>query len=154
MLYESNSIDCCLWKGMQRHQHSPSLSTSFSTQRSARRSTSKKHIIHSWPHNLEQWEERYLKESLAWELLQVEEYNEHWVPFYLLCTPCHLNYTVVAKTETIEEDSRWTEFRGIREGCKKSKWKFKMAFAMKGGGLEGVSFAIKLFWKMIFLKTI
>ena len=34
-----------------------------------------------------------------------------------------------------------------REGCKKSKWKFKMAFAMKGGegGLEGVSFAIKLF---------
>ena len=33
----------------------------------------------------------------------------------------------------------------IREGCGKSKWKFKMAFAMKGGGLEGVSFAIKLF---------
>ena len=34
----------------------------------------------------------------------------------------------------------------LREGCKKSKWKFKMAFAMKGGGgLEGVSFAIKLF---------
>ena len=44
----------------------------------------------------------------------------------------------------------------IREVCRKSKWKFKMAFAMKGGegGLEGVSFAIKLFWKMIFLKTI
>ena len=37
--------------------------------------------------------------------------------------------------------------RHIREGCQKSKWKFKMAFAMKGGGggLEGVSFAIKLF---------
>ena len=24
----------------------------------------------------------------------------------------------------------------IREGFKKSKWKFKMAFAMKGGGVE------------------
>ena len=24
----------------------------------------------------------------------------------------------------------------IREGCGKSKWKFKMAFAMKGGGVE------------------
>ena len=24
----------------------------------------------------------------------------------------------------------------IREGFKKSKWKFKMVFAMKGGGLE------------------
>ena len=35
----------------------------------------------------------------------------------------------------------------VREVCGKSKWKFKMAFAMKGrgGGLEGVSFAIKLF---------
>ena len=33
----------------------------------------------------------------------------------------------------------------IREGCKKSKWKFKMAFPIKGGGLKGVSFAIKLF---------
>ena len=25
----------------------------------------------------------------------------------------------------------------VREGCKKSKWKFKMAFAMKGGGSRG-----------------
>ena len=25
----------------------------------------------------------------------------------------------------------------IREVCKKSKWKFKMAFAMKGGGSRG-----------------
>ena len=34
----------------------------------------------------------------------------------------------------------------VREVPGKSKWKFKMAFAMKGGeGLEGVSFAIKLF---------
>ena len=34
----------------------------------------------------------------------------------------------------------------FREGFKKSKWKFKMAFAMKGGeGLEGVSSAIYLF---------
>jgi len=24
----------------------------------------------------------------------------------------------------------------IREGCGKSKWKFKMAFAMKGGGVS------------------
>ena len=33
----------------------------------------------------------------------------------------------------------------IRDGFKKSKWKFKMAFAMKGGGLEGVSSAKYLF---------
>ena len=33
----------------------------------------------------------------------------------------------------------------VREGFKKSKWKFKMAFAMKGGGLKGVSSATYLF---------
>ena len=34
----------------------------------------------------------------------------------------------------------------LREGCGKSKWKFKMAFAMKGGGgLEGVLSATYLF---------
>ena len=33
----------------------------------------------------------------------------------------------------------------IRDGSKKSKGKFKMAFAMKGGGLEGVSSATYLF---------
>ena len=37
---------------------------------------------------------------------EVETYNEHWLPYYLLCTPCHLNYTVIAKTEDIEDDSR------------------------------------------------
>ena len=37
---------------------------------------------------------------------EVEGYNEHWLPYYLLCTPCHLNYTVIAKTEDIQEDSR------------------------------------------------
>ena len=37
---------------------------------------------------------------------EVETYNEHWLPYYLLCTPCHLNYTVIARTEEIEDDSR------------------------------------------------
>jgi hypothetical protein len=34
------------------------------------------------------------------------KYNEHWLPYYLLCTPCHLNYTIIAKMDTIEDDSR------------------------------------------------
>ena len=38
---------------------------------------------------------------------EVEDYNEHWLPYYLLCTPCHLNYTIIAKTEDIKEDSRY-----------------------------------------------
>ena len=45
------------------------------------------------------------------------------------------------------------KFSYIRDGVKKSKWKFKMAFAMKGGGSRGVSSATYLFWKMIFVKN-
>ena len=33
--------------------------------------------------------------------------------------------TIVVKVETV-----------VREVCRKSKWKFKMAFAMKGGGVS------------------
>ena len=41
----------------------------------------------------------------------------------------------------------------LREVCGKSKRKFKMAFAMKGGGLEGVASATYLFWKIFFVKN-
>ena len=49
--------------------------------------------------------------------------------------------TVLQKASALIGDS-------LREGCGKSKWKFKMAFAMKGGeglDLEGVSIATYLF---------
>ena len=51
------------------------------------------------------------------------------------------------KENTTKKAGRDLRMKGklVREGFKKSKWKFKMAFAMKGGGLEGVSSAIYLF---------
>ena len=36
----------------------------------------------------------------------VATYNEHWLPYFLLCTPCHVQYNIIGKTETINEDSR------------------------------------------------
>ena len=36
----------------------------------------------------------------------VAKYNSHWLPIHLLCRPCSFPYTIVAKTETIERDSR------------------------------------------------
>ena len=33
-------------------------------------------------------------------------YNIHWIPIHILCRPCSLHYTIVAKTETIGRDSR------------------------------------------------
>ena len=46
----------------------------------------------------------------------------------------------------LDEDSKVK----VREVCGKSKWKFKMAFAMKGGGVSSVTY---LFLKMIFIKN-
>ena len=45
----------------------------------------------------------------------VAGYNSHWLPVHLLCRPCNLLYTIVAKTETIERDSRKnTHFQFIK----------------------------------------
>ncbi|KAK7058763.1 hypothetical protein SK128_006559 [Halocaridina rubra] len=42
--------------------------------------------------------------------------NEHWVPFYTLCRPCQIDYDVIVKTETFEEDSeRFLELIGAPE---------------------------------------
>jgi len=42
-------------------------------------------------------------------LVATEEakYNIHWLPIHLLCRPCSLHYTIIAKTETIDRDSRF-----------------------------------------------
>ena len=41
----------------------------------------------------------------------------------------------------------------LREGCRKSKWKFKMAFAMKGGVSRGSRVPYTYFEKWFLLKT-
>ena len=43
-------------------------------------------------------------------------------------------FLFLGKVHINNEISRRDQFR---EGCRKSKWKFKMAFAMKGGGSRG-----------------
>ena len=46
-------------------------------------------------------------------LVATEEanYNIHWLPIHLLCRPCSLHYTIIAKTETIDRDSRKFAFK-------------------------------------------
>jgi len=35
------------------------------------------------------------------------DYNIHWLPIHILCRPCSLHYTIIAKTETSDRDSRF-----------------------------------------------
>ncbi|XP_055375671.1 carbohydrate sulfotransferase 11 isoform X2 [Condylostylus longicornis] len=34
-------------------------------------------------------------------------FDEHWTPMYSFCTPCSINYTLIAKTETFQRDSEY-----------------------------------------------
>ena len=34
------------------------------------------------------------------------QFNSHWYPIYMLCMPCHIDYTIIGKMDTIETDSK------------------------------------------------
>merc|ERR1712098_978447 len=36
---------------------------------------------------------------------KVTTMNEHWMPVYNLCMPCHINYNIIGRKETMKEDS-------------------------------------------------
>ncbi|KAK7086393.1 hypothetical protein SK128_021996 [Halocaridina rubra] len=46
----------------------------------------------------------------------VEEYDEHWRPIFLLCTPCHIRYDIIAKMETLSRDADFILYhRGLSD---------------------------------------
>lgn len=34
-------------------------------------------------------------------------FDEHWSPIYSFCTPCSINYTMIAKVETFQRDTEY-----------------------------------------------
>lgn len=36
-----------------------------------------------------------------------QRFDEHWSPIYTFCTPCSINYTLIAKMETFQRDSEY-----------------------------------------------
>ena len=42
---------------------------------------------------------------------KVENYNDHWLPYWLHCHFCHQGYQVVGRFETIVEDTKYIEGR-------------------------------------------
>ena len=37
----------------------------------------------------------------------VDDFNDHWIPFHLSCTPCSINYSSILHLETFERDFRY-----------------------------------------------
>ncbi|KAK4318721.1 hypothetical protein Pmani_010293 [Petrolisthes manimaculis] len=52
----------------------------------------------------------------------VEEYDEHWRPISLLCTPCHVRYDVIAKMETLGRDSDFILYHRGLAGVTHIEW--------------------------------
>ncbi|XP_011315535.1 carbohydrate sulfotransferase 11 [Fopius arisanus] len=51
--------------------------------------------------------------------------DDHWMPYYLYCTPCTINYTIIAKVETLNEDQIFAiEKMGLSNKIKPA-WKHK-----------------------------
>jgi len=71
-----------------------------------------------------------------------EEYNEHWRPYFQICSPCHINYSAVLKLEDFPDDietlvtlTGFTQFRG-KFTHKTFNGRLDEAAASAGGGIR------------------
>ncbi|XP_037068282.1 carbohydrate sulfotransferase 11-like [Pollicipes pollicipes] len=49
--------------------------------------------------------------------------DDHWIPYYLYCTPCSVRYHAVAKFETLREDQEYVLKRGAVDHLIHAKWR-------------------------------
>ena len=58
----------------------------------------------------------------------VTEYNDHWIPYWLHCHACEIEYDVVGKIDTIERDINFitSEYRRLRP--RRQSWALSVFF--------------------------
>lgn len=49
--------------------------------------------------------------------------DDHWMPYYVFCTPCFIQYDVIAKFETLEDDQKYLIKLARLEDNIKPEWK-------------------------------
>ncbi|XP_034942845.1 carbohydrate sulfotransferase 11-like [Chelonus insularis] len=49
--------------------------------------------------------------------------DDHWMPYYLYCTPCSLNYSIIAKVETLQQDQMFIIKKLGEEDQIQPKWR-------------------------------
>jgi len=55
----------------------------------------------------------------------VTKYDEHWIPIWMLCSPCIVRYDVIAKMETFSEDTQFTLSQAGLQGELTVEWKHR-----------------------------
>lgn len=49
-------------------------------------------------------------------MTEVKKFNKHWLPYYMICTPCHHHYSFIIHLENIEEETTFlADATGIQE---------------------------------------
>ncbi|XP_071516745.1 carbohydrate sulfotransferase 11-like [Panulirus ornatus] len=43
----------------------------------------------------------------AWQTGGAHHVNMHWRPYWITCAPCHINYDLIARVETLDEDQEF-----------------------------------------------
>lgn len=51
--------------------------------------------------------------------------DDHWIPFYLFCTPCLLNYDIIAKVETMLRDQVYVIWAAGLQGLIRPRWRHR-----------------------------
>lgn len=51
--------------------------------------------------------------------------DDHWIPFYLFCTPCLINYDIIVKVETMLRDQVYVIQAAGLQGLIHPRWKHK-----------------------------
>lgn len=58
--------------------------------------------------------------------------DDHWIPYYLFCTPCLLNYDIIAKVETYLEDQVYIiRALGLQDSIR-PRWKHRSSSSSAG----------------------
>ncbi|XP_068249877.1 carbohydrate sulfotransferase 13-like [Palaemon carinicauda] len=73
------------------------------------------------PKGVEPTFEEFVKYLIGTDLVYYAD--DHWMPYYLYCTPCLLDYDVIAKFETLERDQNYVILKKHLGNKIKPTWK-------------------------------
>lgn len=81
--------------------------------------------------------------------------DDHWIPYYLYCTPCLLHYDIIAKVETLNEDQIFAiRVLGLQDKLK-PRWQHKTQFTLNElRDTDTVSQVAKVYFQQLSVEEI
>lgn len=79
--------------------------------------------------------------------------DDHWIPFYLFCTPCLLKYDIIGKVETMQQDQLLIIYTANLQDKIKPHWRHKTnPFAPTG--YNEVSEVSKIYFSQLYKSDV